>query len=138
MEFKSALKKAAKSLAKTGPAIISVILLMGLINAAVPKSFYGKIFIDNPLIDSFIGAVLGSIAVGNPVTSYILGGEMLERGVSLIAVTAFIVAWVTVGVVQFPAEVAILGKRFAIARNAVAFISAIIVALITSLILMLL
>jgi len=63
---------------------------------------------------------------------------MLERGVSLIAVTAFIVAWVTVGVVQFPAEVAILGKRFAIARNAVAFISAIIVALITSLILMLL
>jgi hypothetical protein len=46
-------------------------------------------------------------------------------------VTAFIAAWVTVGVIQLPAEAAILGKRFALTRNALSFIFAIIVAIAT-------
>lgn len=56
---------------------------------------------------------------------------MLNHGVSLIAVTSFIVAWVTVGFIQFPAEAMLLGKKFAIVRNVVAFVFSIIVALIT-------
>jgi uncharacterized membrane protein YraQ (UPF0718 family) len=134
MPLKSAFFKAIKSLAKTGPAILSVILLIGLIMALVPKDFYAKIFINNTYIDSVLGAAIGSIAVGNPVTSYILGGEMLKQGISIIAVTAFIVAWVTVGVIQFPAEATILGKKFAFIRNITAAIFAIIIAIFTGLI----
>jgi len=52
-----------------------------------------------------------------------------------LAVTAFLVAWVTVGLVQLPAEVMMLGKKFAIIRNITAFIFAIIVAIITIVIL---
>ena len=44
---------------------------------------------------------------------------MLEGGVSLLAVTAFILTWVTVGVAMLPLEAKFLGKRFAVARNAV-------------------
>jgi hypothetical protein len=51
--------------------------------------------------------------------------------VSLFAVVAFIVAWVTVGVVQFPAEAAILGRRFAAARNLLAFMLAMVVSIAT-------
>ena len=69
---------------------------------------------------------------GNPVTSYVLGGEFLTQGVGLVAVTAFIVAWVTVGLVQLPAEALLLGKKFAVTRNIVSFFFAIIVALITA------
>ena len=65
------------------------------------------------------------------MTSYVLGGELFKQGVSLVAVTAFLVAWVTVGLVQLPAESMILGKRFAITRNITAFILSIIVAIIT-------
>lgn len=129
--IKSAALKSAKSLGKTAPAIFGVILLISLISALIPKSFYSKIFINNIILDSIIGALVGSISAGNPVTSYILGGELLDQGVSLIAVTAFLVAWVTVGIVQLPAEATILGKRFTILRNLTAFIFAIIVALIT-------
>ena len=46
---------------------------------------------------------------------------MLEQEVSLFAVTAFIAAWVTIGLVQLPAEMAALGKKFALIRNALSF-----------------
>jgi uncharacterized membrane protein YraQ (UPF0718 family) len=135
MGIKLAALKSIKALGKTTPAILSVVLFIGLISAIIPKSYYAKIFIDNAVFDSIVGAFVGSIAAGNPVTSYILGGEMLNQGISLIAITAFIVAWVTVGIIQLPAEVMILGKRFAFLRNATAFVFAIIVALITVLML---
>ena len=32
----------------------------------------------------------------------LLGGELLDKGVSLVAVTAFLVSWVTVGSIQLP------------------------------------
>jgi len=82
-----------------------------------------------------LGSLVGSISAGNPITSYILGGEFLEQGVGLMAVTAFLVAWVTVGVIQLPAESIILGKKFAILRNLTSFIFAMIVAILTIIIL---
>ena len=127
--------KAAKGLWMALPMILGTILLISLISALVPKSFYTSVFSKNSFLDSFIGSLIGSISAGNPITSYIFGGEMLNQGVGLIAVTAFIVSWVTVGLIQLPAESAILGKKFAIARNITAFILSIVVAIITVLIL---
>ena len=46
--------------------------------------------------------------------SYLMGGKLVEENVSLMAVTSFIVAWVTVGIIQIPAEASILGQRFPI------------------------
>jgi len=135
MTIKSATVKSAKSLWKAFPLILGTILLVSLISTIIPKSFYANVFSKNIVLDSIIGSLIGSVSAGNPITSYIFGGELLEQGISLIAVTAFLVAWVTVGVVQFPAELAILGKRFAFLRNITAFILAIIVAIVTVLIL---
>ncbi len=126
-----ALIKALKTFGNTLPTILGVILLVGLIKVALPSSIFTHMFSFNPFIDSLIGSALGSVLAGNPVTSYILGGEMLKQGVSLIAVTSFIVAWVTVGIVQLPAEAILLGKKFAIIRNATAFLFSILVAIIT-------
>jgi uncharacterized membrane protein YraQ (UPF0718 family) len=89
------------------------------------------VFKGNIISDTLLGAIFGSISAGNAVTSYIIGGELLKEGISLFAVAAFIVAWVTVGVVQFPAEAAILGKRFALLRNLLSFILSIAVAIVT-------
>ena len=129
--FKQSAQKAAKSLWMALPMILGTILLISLISSIVPKSFYILVFSKNSFIDSFIGGLIGSISAGNPITSYIFGGEMLTQGVGLIAVTAFIVSWVTVGLIQLPAESTILGKKFAILRNITAFILSIVVAIIT-------
>jgi len=39
--------------------------------------------------------------------------------------------WVTVGLVQLPAEIAALGRKFALVRNAVSFVLFIAVAILT-------
>ena len=129
--YKQALDKTLNSFKQVLPIIIGVIMLVGLMISLIPKSFYSRIFIGNQILDPFFGAVFGGVAAGNPMTSYIIGGELLKQGVSLIAVTSFIVAWVTVGVVQLPAEIFMLGRKFAILRNILSFFLAIVVALIT-------
>jgi uncharacterized membrane protein YraQ (UPF0718 family) len=132
--FKKSLVKTGKALWKMFPIILGTILLVSLIFVLVPRQFYSKVFVGNYLLDPLIGSLIGSISVGTPVVSYILGGELLKQGISLLAVTAFLVAWVTVGIVQLPAEIMILGKKFALLRNLTSFILAIVVAIITVLI----
>lgn len=133
--IKEAIIKAGRMLWKVFPLILGTILFVSLIVTLTPKSFYLTIFQNNIFADPFIGSFIGSVSAGNPLISYIIGGELLKQGVSLIAVTAFIVAWVTVGFVQLPAESMILGKRFAFLRNLFSFILAIVVAIITVIIL---
>ena len=129
--MKKSIIKSAKGLWKSLPLILSTILLISLISTLIPQSFYLNVFSNGLFLDSILGSLLGSISAGNPIISYIIGGELLEQGVSLIAVTAFIVAWVTVGIIQFPAEATSLGKRFALIRNLTAFSLAIIAAVVT-------
>lgn len=133
--MKKSIVKATESLARVLPLILGTILLISLLTTVIPESFYTKFFNKNIIFDSFVGSIIGSISAGTPIISYILGGEMLKQGISLIAVTAFLVTWVTVGFIQIPAESIILGKRFAIWRNLSAFVLSIIVAFATVLIL---
>ena len=126
-------KKTLNSLKQTFPIILGTIILIALFQILIPSSFYQKIFTGS-FWDIVLGSAISSVAAGNPITSYIIGGELLKNGITLIAVTAFIISWVTVGVIQFPAESLMLGKKFALVRNILAFISAIIIALITGLI----
>lgn len=128
-------RKAVKSFSGSLPIIFGVVLLVGLFKTYMTEDIITSIFIGSPGWDTFLGASIGSISAGNPLTSYIIGGGLLDENVSLFAVTAFIVAWVTVGVVQLPAEAKILGKRFALTRNALSFVLSILVSITVVLIL---
>ncbi len=136
---KSALVQATGSSARQFiallPMLLGVVLLIGLFNAFVSKQFLASIFSGNVALDTLWGACFGSILSGSPINSYVIGGELLKYGISLFAVTAFIITWVTVGLVQMPAEIAALGRRFALLRNGLSFILAIPIAIITVLIL---
>ena len=128
-EVKKSLLKALKNIYNMLPFLFGVLLLISLIKVSIPKAFYPKIFTGNVFIDPFVGAITGSLAIGNPVTSYILGGEFLKQGISLVAVTAFILSWVTVGVIQLPFEASVFGKKFAVARNLLGFGLSILIAI---------
>ena len=129
--MKTAFVKTLNSFKQTFPVIIGVLLLLSIAIAVIPKAFYSAVFSGNKFLDPLLGAILGSISAGNPITSYVLGGELLNQGVSLIAVVAFLLTWITVGVIQLPAESLMLGKKFAIARNVVSFLTAIVIAVLT-------
>ncbi|RDH86472.1 MAG: hypothetical protein DIZ77_11520 [endosymbiont of Seepiophila jonesi] len=55
---------------------------------------------------------------------------MSNSGVTLVGVTALVVAWVTVGIAHLPVEAAAFGWRFAIYRNLLSFLFAVVIAFI--------
>ena len=111
--------------------MIGIILILGLFRTFVSKEMLLSVFTGNTFQSTFIGALIGSISTGNPVNSYIIGGDLIKEGVNLFAITSFVVAWVTVGIIQLPAEAGILGRRFAFARNILSFILSILVSIAT-------
>jgi uncharacterized membrane protein YraQ (UPF0718 family) len=113
------------------PVLLGVILLMGLFQAFVSKTWMGHLFAGHPLSDAFVGAVFGSVLAGNPANSYVIGKGFLQADAGLAGVAAFILTWVTVGVFQLPAEATALGVRFAVVRAAVAFALSIPIACVT-------
>ncbi len=127
MQIKQSIKKTIQVFKTALPIMVGMLLLINLLNVFL-KDYYSTVFTGNVLLDPFIGSLLGSVSFGIPVTSYIVGGELLLEGVSLLAVTAFIMAWTTVGLAMLPLEASFLGKRFALTRNIVNFIFSLIIA----------
>jgi len=128
VDFSTSLQKTGKMLFRVLPNIFAVVLLSGLIMEFVPLDRLSEYLGGGFFSDGLVGAGIGSISIGNPLVSYVLGGALLEQGISLMAVTALLVSWVTVGSIQLPAEIQTFGARFALLRNGVSFVFALIIA----------
>jgi hypothetical protein len=135
--FFRVLQKSALSFAAMAPMIAAVVGLVGLFQILVTPQMLAALFRGNVITDTLTGTLAGAAAVGTPIISYLLGGELLGQGISLFAVTAFILSWVSLGLIQLPAEVEAFGGRFTLYRNLLAFAFTIIVAVLTPLTLLL-
>jgi uncharacterized membrane protein YraQ (UPF0718 family) len=113
------------------PLLAAVILLVGLFGAFVPPAALGRVFTGRPFLDTLMGTLVGAVTTGNAVNSYVVGRKLLADGVGVYAVAAFVFAWATVGVIQLPAEMGALGRRFALARLGATFLLCLVVALFT-------
>ena len=122
--------KEARILLNLLPVMVGVLLLISLLAQFLPHLLDAGLFGGSPILDAFTGAGLGSVAAGQPVVSYLLGGELKGGGASLVGVTALVVAWVTVGLTHLPMEAQVFGWRFAVLRNLLAFVSALCIAFI--------
>ena len=129
--IKDAFNKSLKGFLSMFPMLLAILLLLGIFDVYITKDILLSFFISNNFIDTITGTLLGGVLTGNPMISYILGGELTDAGVSLYAVTAFILSWVTIGLVQLPAEVEIFGLRFTFYRTLFTFITTILVSLAT-------
>ena len=114
------------------PVMAGVVFLIGLFNAFAGKDALAAFFSGSRGVNSILGALTGSLFAGNPVNSYVIGGGLLDQGVGISAVTAFMVSWVSVGVFQLPAEIEALGRRFAITRNALSLAASVAVGVCTA------
>jgi len=120
--FMQAFYKSFKGFALNLPMLIGVILLTGLFEVFFTPEMLSSLFSGHAFNDTVIGTIIGAISVGQPFVSYLIGGELLDNGMSYYAVTAFILSWVTLGVVQLPYEYSLFGGRFTLTRNMLAFI----------------
>ncbi len=128
--LKTAFRRTLRSFGAMTPILLGVLLLTALALESLPVAWMTAWMGYSPIVDAVLGAGLGSVSTGNPAASYLLAGELLAAGVSLTAATALIVSWVTVGLVQLPAEALMLGWRFALLRALFCFVSAVVAALI--------
>lgn len=128
MSLKQAVQKSLQVFKSFLLMMFGILLLINLINLFV-RDYYSEIFTGNLLLDPLVGALAGSFSFGMPITSYILGGELLSEGISLLAITSFILTWTTVGMVMLPLEMSFLGKRFALVRNGINFIFSILISI---------
>ena len=124
-------RKTAASFLQMLPTMLGTLLLTSLVVPFVPRLFETGLLGLNPLLDVLTGATAGSVAAGQPVVSYLMGGELGRLGMHPAGVTALIVAWVTVGLTHLPVEASMLGRRFALYRNLFSFLSALLIALLT-------
>ena len=129
--IKDAFNKSLKGFLSMLPMLLAILLLLGIFDVYITKDILLSFFISNNFVDTITGTLLGGVLTSNPMISYILGGELTDAGVSLYAVTAFILSWVTIGLVQLPAEVEVFGLRFTFYRTLFTFITTILVSLAT-------
>ncbi len=125
--FKKALTGAFKTLYTIFPMILAVVGLVGLFETFVTPEMLQSFFSGVPLYDSLIGTFIGGVSVGQPFLSYIIGGELMAEGISLYAVTAFILSFVTLGLIQLPLESSLFGLRFTLVRNLLALLFALLI-----------
>lgn len=130
--FLKVFQKSTLSFVAVMPLLLGVIGLVGLFQTLVTPQMLASLFRGQPLADTLIGTLSGAISSGNPIVSYLIGGELLQQGISLYAVTAFLLSWVTLGLIHLPAEVEVFGGRFTLYRNLLAFLFTVLIALLTS------
>lgn len=107
--------------------IIAVVGLIGLFQTYVTANMLSTLFGYSAFSDIIVGTFAGAVSSGNGAISYVIAEGLQSQGVSVYALSTFILAWVTLGFVQLPAEVSVFGLKFTSYRNILTLLSTIIV-----------
>ena len=124
-KIKQSLKQTFFWIKELLPILIWVLLLISLINNS---NFLENIL--NSLNDNFlsilIADIIASLSAWNAVNSYIIADSIWNLDNNIKIISTFMIACVTVWIVQLPAEFYFFWKSFSLIRNLISFIFAII------------
>ncbi|NOY13471.1 MAG: permease [Deltaproteobacteria bacterium] len=133
---RQSLKIAGQSLIKLLPLLVAIFGLVGLFQEFLPPQLVSKWLGESSgFLALLIGAAAGAIAIGPPLAAYPLAGSLIAAGAWPPAVAAFILSWISVGIITLPFEAQTFGGRFALLRNGISFIVAILCGLLLGLLL---
>ncbi|MBN2440028.1 MAG: permease [Spirochaetales bacterium] len=125
-----ALKTGFMSLFKISPTILSIIILIGLFLTFIPKDLISKLIGQESGVPGlFTAALLGAILHIPAIVSFPLSASLIKGGASITAVAAFITTLTMIGMVTLPLEIKELGRKFALLRNGISFVIALIIAI---------
>jgi uncharacterized membrane protein YraQ (UPF0718 family) len=119
------LKIARNSLVRMLPMLLAIFGLIGLFQEFVPPELvFQYLSADNGYLALLFGSVAGAISIGPPLAAYPLAETLLKSGAWPPAIAAFILSWISVGIVTLPLEGSVFGYRFAFLRNFISFLAA--------------
>ncbi len=128
---KNAIKVAYKSLLKMLPVVLIIIILIGLLLGLAPPETISKFIGEQSGWGGLLLiAILGTVAHIPALLAFPIAASLLDSGAALTSVAVFITTLTMIGIVTLPLEIQLLGKKFALLRNGISFIIAILIALI--------
>lgn len=126
---KLALKKAWKAFENILPEFLVVILLVGVLLAALNTETISKIIGgDSGWMGVALAAIVGSITLIPGFVAFPMAALLLENGAGYMQIGAFVSTLMMVGIVTLPVEFKYFGKKISIIRNVLAFIFSFVVA----------
>jgi len=118
------------------PMVLVIIIFIGLMLGFMPPDKISRIIGEQSGFGGvIITAVLGSVLHIPSLISFPLAASLLKVGASVTATAAFITTLTMIGTVTLPLEIKEMGRKFALLRNGMSFIIAIIIAVIMGMIL---
>lgn len=130
------LKTAVKSFLQIIPMVLIIVVIVGLLLGFVPPeqivNFFGE---QSGIFGVLVIGGIGAIMHIPSLIAFPLAASLIETGASVMAAAAFITTLTMVGTIYLPMEIRILGKKFALLRNFLSFVVAIIIAVLMGLIL---
>lgn len=129
--MKIAFKKAFMGFLSMSPLLLGTIGLVGLMQTFITPAMIKLLFGYGSVTDTLMGTFAGGISVGQGIISYVIAEELKTQGVTLFALSAFILSWVTIGVAQLPAEASMLGLKFTIIRNILSLLFTLLISYLT-------
>lgn len=133
---KKAFKVAGKSLLKTGPALLAMLGIVGLIlGLLTPEKISSLIGAEAGFLATITAAVIGSLTLIPSLVAFPLAGSLLRSGATVMTISAFITTLVMVGLVTAPMEMKVLGKKFTVLRNGLGILAALLIAFLMGIIL---
>lgn len=127
---------AFNAMKRMGPSVLAIIAVIGLIVGFIPPKWIASaIGGDKGILGVGTAAVLGAVLFIPALIAFPLARSLLEMGAGVTAIAAFITTLTMIGFIFLPLEIKELGKKFALLRNGLSFIVAIMIALLMGLIL---
>ena len=133
---KRALVLAVKSFLGIFPSVLTIIIVIGLILGFIPQSHISKIVGEQAgFWGIIIIGLLGAFLHIPSLVSFPLAASLLQGGAAISSVAVFITTLTMIGMVTLPLEIRELGKKFALMRNGMSFVIAIVIGVLIGIIL---
>lgn len=126
---KMALKKAWKAFENILPEFLSILILMGIVLAALNPDIVSKTLgKQSGWLGVLLAAAVGSITLIPGFIAFPMAAMVLKNGAGLMQIGAFVSTLMMVGVVTLPLEIKYFGRKLAFWRNGLAFVFSFLVA----------
>lgn len=126
----NSVKMSAGMMKNIGTEIIGILFLIGLLLTFIPpetiQQYMGE---SSSFLSTVMAAFVGSITLIPAFVAFPLVSSLLDAGASILPVVAFLTTLTMVGFVTFPLERREFGIKFALSRNILSFIFALLIAI---------
>jgi uncharacterized membrane protein YraQ (UPF0718 family) len=124
-----ALKKSLKSIENILPAMLVILMVIGVTMAWISPEVISSLIGENSGISGvLIASVLGSITLIPGFIAFPLASNLLKLNAGYTQIAAFISTLMMVGIITFPMEKKFLGAGLALKRNLAALIYSVLIA----------